>query len=325
MIYRGVDMVSDEQIKKQISHTLKETNFKIGKKYSGKVRDTYVSDDKVFLITSDRISAFDRVLTTIPFKGQVLNQISQFWFDKTKDIIKNHVIDVPDPNVMVGKKVKILPIEVVIRGYLTGSAWRDYEKGHDVSGIKLPKGMKKDQKFPQPLFTPSTKEDAGKHDEHISKEDIVKKGILSKELLSKVETTALKLFKRGQEVALKNGMILVDTKYEFGIDSNGELILADEIHTPDSSRYWYADTYEKLFKEGKDQRMLDKEYLRQWLIREKNFMGDGDIPKIPDEIIINVAKIYIKAYEEITGMKFNAEVGDVNSRIETNLKKKKYI
>lgn len=318
-------MISDKQINEQIKYALKETDFKLGKKYTGKVRDTYIANDKVFLITTDRISAFDRALTTIPFKGQVLNQISAFWFDKTKDIVKNHVLDIPDPNVAVGKKVKILPIEVVVRGYLTGSAWRDYAAGKDVSGIKLPPGMKKDQRFDKPLFTPSTKEEFGKHDEHISEQDIIKKGVVSGHLLKEIKSTALMLFERGQEISLKNGMILVDTKYEFGMDEKGELILADEIHTPDSSRYWYADTYDELFKAGKDQRMLDKEMLRQWLIKERNFMGDGDIPSIPDDIIVKVARIYIKAYEEVTGLEFKAEVGDVKSRVEKNLKAKRYI
>ncbi|MCK5282894.1 MAG: phosphoribosylaminoimidazolesuccinocarboxamide synthase [Nanoarchaeota archaeon] len=318
-------MIPEEMIKEQINTTLKETDFALGKKYSGKVRDTYLSDDKVFLITSDRISAFDRILTTIPFKGQVLNQIAAFWFEQTKDIVKNHILDIPDPNVAVGKKVEIIPIEVVIRGYLTGSAWRDYKDGKDISGIKLPEGMKKDQKFDQPLFTPSTKAEQGLHDEHVSKEEILKQNIISEELLKKIEDTALKLFQRGQEISLKNGMILVDTKYEFGLDENKELVLADEIHTPDSSRYWYADTYKGLFEAGKDQRMLDKEFLRQWLIRGKNFMGDGDIPVIPDNIKIQVAKIYIQAYEEITGEEFKAESGDVKERIEKNLKDKGYL
>jgi len=312
-------MIPREQIKAQIGHTLQETDFALGERFAGKVRDRYVNKEGLFLITTDRISAFDKILTTIPFKGQVLNQISAFWFEKTKDIVPNHVIDIPDPNVMHSKKVSIIPIEVVIRGYLTGSAWRDYQKGNPISGITLPSGMKKDQKFDQPLFTPSTKEEEGKHDMPISKQEIISKGIVEKELLLRMEEKALLVFRRGQKIAEKNGMILVDTKYEFGLDSHGDLILADELHTPDSSRYWYASTYAKLFAEGKDQHMLDKEYLRQWLIREKNFMGDGAIPDIPVEIRVKVAEKYIQAYEEITGEKFDAEVGDVHSRIGMNL------
>jgi len=307
-------------IRQQLQYTLGSTDFHLGEKYSGKVRDRYSKGDRLILVTTDRISAFDKILTTIPFKGQVLNQISAFWFDQTKDIVKNHVISVPDSNVMIGKKLKILPVECVIRGYLTGSAWRDYQKGLLVSGIALPPGMKKDQKFETPLFTPSTKEESGKHDLPISEADIVKKGIMSAELLARVKKAALAVFKRGQDVARKNGMILVDTKYEFGLDERGELHLADELHTPDSSRYWYADTYEDRFSKGEDQRMLDKEGLRQWLIREKNFMGDGPIPIIPDEIRISVAQTYIRAYEEITGKAFKAEVGDVAERIRRNLK-----
>ncbi|MDO8480621.1 MAG: phosphoribosylaminoimidazolesuccinocarboxamide synthase [Nanoarchaeota archaeon] len=313
-------MIPETVIRQQIPHTLGSTDFKLEEKYNGKVRDRYTKGDKLVLITTDRISAFDRILSTIPFKGQVLNQISAFWFDHTKDIVKNHVIAVPDPNVTIGKKLKILPIECVIRGYLTGSAWRDYQKGEPISGIVLPKGMKKDQKFETPLFTPSTKEEAGHHDLPISEGDIVKRGIMSAELLAKVKKATLAVFKRGQDIARKNGMILVDTKYEFGLDEHGELTLADELHTPDSSRYWYADTYEERFAKGEDQRMLDKEFLRQWLIREKKFMGDGEIPHIPDEIRIAVAQKYIQAYEEITGNAFKAEVGNVAERIKKNLK-----
>ena len=317
-------MISKEDLQAQIKFNLEKTEFSgLGDRYEGKVRDVYTSDEQIILITSDRVSAFDRVLTTIPFKGQVLNQMAAFWFEATKDIVKNHVVDVPDPNVIVAKKVEIIPIEIVIRGYLTGSAWRDYSSGKAVSGVELPSGMKMSQKFDKPLFTPSTKASEG-HDMPISKEEIISQGIIDKELMEKIEKTALALFERGTSICAKQGLILVDTKYEFGF-VDGELVLADEMHTPDSSRFWYADTYEELFNSEKDQRMIDKEFLRQWLIREKEFMGDGDIPEIPDDIKVEFASRYIKAYEEITGKDFSAEVGDVLPRVEAALKSKGYL
>lgn len=316
-------MVSDETIKQQIPFALDNTHFSLPGRYQGKVRDNYSSKGKRILITTDRISAFDKVLTTIPFKGQVLNQCSAFWFESTKDIIQNQVIEVPDPNVIIAKEGKVYPIEMVVRGYLTGSAWRDYQAGKSISGIKLPSGMKKDQKFPTPLLTPSTKADTG-HDMPISREEIIAQNIIPQATYERMEKVALALFARGTTMVAKQGLILVDTKYEFA-DFHGELIIVDEMHTPDCSRYWYADTYAQLFSEGKDQRMLDKEYLRQWLIREKNFMGDGPIPVIPDNIKVEVAKCYIKAYEEITGKPFDVVVGPVLERMTTNLKKKGYL
>ncbi len=313
-------MISEELIQKQLNNTLENTEMtELGEKFTGKVRDVYSADKKMTIIVSDRLSAFDKVLTTIPFKGQVLNQIAEFWFDATKDIIQNQIISVPDPNVMIVKKVKTLPIEVIVRGYITGSAWRDYKAGKGIPGITLPEGMKKDQKFDTPLFTPSTKAEHGMHDEAISEEEIVAQGLLEKDLLAQVKEVALKLFARGTELCAKQGMILVDTKYEFGIDDDGKLILIDEIHTPDSSRFWYADTYAELFEKGEDQRMLDKEYLRQWLINERNFMGDGEIPDIPEEIKVEVAKRYIQAYEEITGKEFSATNDPIVERIKKNL------
>ena len=310
-------MISEHIIKKQMKNTLAETNFsQLGKRYKGKVRDSYTKDHTRIMITTDRISAFDRVLGTIPFKGQVLNQLAAFWFDKTKDIVKNTIISVPDPNVMVVKECKIYPVELVVRGYLTGSAWRDYHASKSISGIALPKGMKKNQKFEKPIITPSTKAEAG-HDLPISREDIIKKSLIPKAAYEQIEKAALALFKRGTEITAKQGLILVDTKYEFG-DLNGIVVLADEIHTPDSSRFWYANEYQKRFASGEDQKMLDKEYLRIWLM-DHGFMGDGEIPKIPQEVIIGVATRYIRAYEEITGMPFNANAEPILERIEKSL------
>ena len=317
-------MINDEVLKEQLKFNLESTNLNIGKKYEGKVRDNYLLDDKRIIIVTDRISAFDRVLCTLPFKGQVLNQTSAFWFEKTKDIIKNHVLEIPDPNVTVAEECKLIPVEMVIRGYLTGvtttSAWYNYEKGvRDFCGNILPDDMKKDQKFDKPIITPSTKAEKGQHDESISADEIIKRNLVDQKLYKQMEKVAMKLYNFGNKLVSKNNLILVDTKYEFGLDKDGNLTLIDEIHTPDSSRFWVKDTYEKLFSEGKEPEKLDKEYVRQFLAN-KGFLGDGDIPKIPDDVKIEAAKRYIKAYEMITGKEFKAEVGDINERIQENLK-----
>ena len=310
-------MISEAAIKKQMKNTLAETNLaQLGERYKGKVRDSYTKGGTRVMITTDRISAFDRVLGTIPFKGQVLNQLAAFWFDKTKDIVPNTVVSVPDPNVMLVKECKIYPVEMVVRGYLAGSAWRDYKAGKLISGIKLPKGMEKNQKLAKPIITPSTKAVSG-HDQPISREEIIKRKIVPKDIYGQIEKAALALFRRGTEITAKQGLILVDTKYEFG-ELNGRIVLADEIHTPDSSRFWYASEYKKRFDAGKEQKMLDKEYLRIWLM-EHGFMGDGEIPKIPEEVIIGVATRYIKAYEEITGLEFKANSEPILGRIKRNL------
>ena len=306
------------QIKQGLNNCLTETNLSVGKKKVGKVRDSYELSDKIILITTDRQSAFDRVLASIPFKGQVLNLTSAWWFEQTKQIVPNHVISVPHPNVTIGKKCQVFPVEFVVRGYITGttdtSAWMNYKNGmREYCGNTLSEGLKKNQKFDEPIVTPTTKSDT--HDRLISPAEIVSENLVSQADWDYVSGKALELFNFGQKTAAEHGLILVDTKYEFGLDENNEIYLADELHTPDSSRYWYADTYEERFRNGQEQRMLDKEYLRQWLIKERSFMGDGHIPEIPAEVIIEVAKKYIKAYEEITGNKFDAKVGDVLERV----------
>ena len=318
-------MLSDETLKTQLKFNLEKTNLNIGKKYEGKVRDNYILDGKRIIITTDRISAFDRVLCTLPFKGQVLNQTSAFWFEKTKHIISNHVIEVPDPNVMVVKECKLVPVEMVVRGYLTGvtttSAWYNYERGvRNFCGNILPDGMAKNQKFDKPIITPSTKAEKGAHDESVSGQEIIKRGLVDKEMHNKMEKTAIALYNFGNKLVAKNNLILVDTKYEFGIDANGNLTLIDEIHTPDSSRYWIKDTYNELFSKGEEPQKLDKEYVRQWLAN-RGFIGEGEIPNIPDDIKIEAAKRYITAYEMIAGKEFKAEVGNVMERIRKNLKK----
>ena len=322
-------MISDDVLKNQLTNTLEKTDLNVGKKYEGKVRDNYLLGDKRLIITTDRISAFDRVLCTIPFKGQVLNQTSAFWFEKTKNIIQNHIIEVPDPNVMVVKECKLIPVEMVVRGYLTGvtttSSWYNYENGvRNFCGNQLPDGMVKNQKFEKPIITPSTKAEHGQHDESISGEEVIKRNLVDEKLYKQMEKVALALYNFGNELIAKNNLILVDTKYEFGLDEDGNLTLIDEIHTPDSSRFWIKDTYERLFADGKEPQKLDKEYVRQFLA-DKGFIGEGDIPEIPDEVKIGAAKRYIKAYEMITGKDFDAKNVDVLERIENNLKKSRMI
>ncbi|MBN1685608.1 MAG: phosphoribosylaminoimidazolesuccinocarboxamide synthase [Spirochaetales bacterium] len=268
----------------------------------GKVRDIFDLGSRLLICTTDRISAFDVVLSTIPFKGEVLNRLSNYWFERTSDIVPNHIDEEISARSVVVRKCEVLPVEVVVRGYLTGSAWRDYREGKRVSGIELPKGMRFNERFTKPLLTPSTKAERGYHDEPIASEEIVTRGIVEASLWKKVEDTALSLYKRGCELAGEHGLILVDTKYEFGV-LDGELLLVDEIHTPDSSRFWFADAYDELFKAGEKQREIDKEYLRQWLI-EHGYMGKGTPPEIPDEVRAEVAWRYIQAYELISGESF---------------------
>ena len=310
-------------ISEQLNYTLDDfESNNLGEHYKGKVRENFSQGDKILMITSDRVSAFDHVLGTIPFKGQILSEIANFWFDKTKDLVPNHIIDTPDPKVLVAKRAKTLPVEVIVRQYITGSLWREYSSGiNGQYGFMLPEGLKKDQKFDEPLLTPSTKAEYGLHDEPISREAIVN-GLVEESVYAKAEEYALVLFKAGQEWAAKQGLILVDTKYEFGI-FEGELIVIDEIHTPDSSRYWVAKEYETRFNNGESQLMLDKENIRQWLI-EKGFSGEGVPPELSEEIRITLAERYVELYRTLTGKQFDPEVGDVKSRIIKNLESAGY-
>ncbi len=278
---------------------------------TGKVRDIVDIGDELLLVTSDRISAFDRVLSTIPYKGQVLNGLSNFWFDRTSDIVANHLRRRLTPRTVVAARCEVLPVEIVVRGYLTGSAWRDYQAGNPVSGIDLPPRMRFNQRFEKPLLTPSTKAERGDHDEPISSEEVVRRRLIDPDLWREVERIAFALFQRGTQIAARRGLILVDTKYEFGLRGD-ELVLVDEVHTPDSSRYWFADTYGELFEAGEKQRKVDKEYLRQWLM-DHGFMGDGAPPEIPDEIRVNVAERYIESYELVTGDRFLGEPTSIES------------
>ena len=301
-----------------------EFNFKGQKSvYHGKVRDVYnINDDIMVMVATDRISAFDVILPKgIPFKGQVLNQIAAKFLDATSDICPNWKLATPDPMVTVGLKCEGFRVEMIIRGYLTGSAWRDYQKGcREICGVALPEGMRENERFPEPIITPTTKADEG-HDLNISKEEIIAQGLVSAEDYAVMEDYTRRLFARGQEIAAKRGLILVDTKYEFG-KRDGKVYLIDEIHTPDSSRYFYAEGYEERFEKGEAQRQLSKEFVRQWLI-EHDFMNEPgqQMPEITDEYAESVSERYIELYEHITGEKFNkAEVeGDIASRIEKNV------
>ena len=290
--------------------------------YHGKVRDVYsIGNDILVMVATDRISAFDVILPKgIPSKGQVLNQIAASFLDATADIVPNWKLATPDPMVTVGKKCEGFAVEMIIRGYLTGSAWRAYKEGcREICGVKLPDGMRENERFPEPIFTPTTKAAEG-HDEDISREEIIAKGIVSKEDYDQVEKYTRALFTRGTEIAASKGLILVDTKYEFG-KADGKVILMDEIHTPDSSRYFYADGYQEKFEKGEPQKQLSKEFVRQWLI-ENGFMGkEGQqVPEMTDEYCETVSQRYIELYEDITGKKFvPCADEDLAARIEKNV------
>jgi phosphoribosylaminoimidazole-succinocarboxamide synthase len=317
-------MIAREQIVSQLNNCLLEAKYERWQKYyrRGKVRDMYLLSDKRILITTDRQSAFDYVLGAIPLKGQVLNRIALHWFEKTRDIVPNQVIAVPDPNVTVAKELHMLPVEVVVRRYLTGSSdtaiWTYYSRGtRQYCGHTLPEGMVKNQPLHAAIITPTTKSDV--HDELISAHDIVARGLVAKDIWQRVEEIALALFARGAELAAQRGLILVDTKYEMGLDEEGRITVADEIHTPDSSRYWIKETYEERFARGQEPESLDKEFLRLWL-RDKG-ISDKHIPALDDEIRVQVAQRYVDLYERVTGESFVAELGDepVTARIERNI------
>src|SRR3989344_5388099 len=306
-----------------MTDALKETNFDfLGKKKTGKVRDIYEQPDRLILITTDRHSSFDRIIAHIPWKGQVLNQISAWWFEATKDIVPNHVLAVPDPNVTVGKKMKMVPVEAVMRGYLTGvtdtAIWTRYQHGQREFGdLKLEDGLKKNTKLPHPVFDPTTKEDT--HDRAITTEQMIGEGLITKELLAEVKDTATKLFLRGQEIAAKQGLILVDTKYEFGTDESGKLVLIDEIHTPDSSRYWMLGSYEERITKGEEPEYFDKEFLRLWFKEHSDPYKDVTLPEAPVELVAELSRRYIQMYETITGKKFVPGEEPILPRMEQNL------
>ncbi|MBU3024477.1 phosphoribosylaminoimidazolesuccinocarboxamide synthase [Zobellia galactanivorans] len=310
-----------------MSSTITDTNFEFpGQKsvYKGKVREVYELDNGILvMVATDRLSAFDVVMPKgIPYKGQILNQIATKMMDATKDIVPNWLMATPDPNVAVGHACEPFKVEMVIRGYLSGHAAREYKAGKRMlCGVAMPEGMKENDKFPNPIITPATKAEMGDHDEDISKEDILKRGIVSKEDYEVLEQYTQALFERGTQIAAERGLILVDTKYEFGKTKDGKIVLIDEIHTPDSSRYFYADTYAELQEKGAPQKQLSKEFVRQWLI-ENGFQGlEGQtLPHMTDEYIETVSERYIELYENITGEAFQkADISDIQTRIEKNV------
>jgi phosphoribosylaminoimidazole-succinocarboxamide synthase len=312
-------MLSQEQLLQAIPQALGSIDLPgIGRKLEGKVRDIYQRDNTRVLITSDRVSAFDRVLGLIPYKGQVLNQLSNWWFERTADLVGNHVIAVPDPNVTIAHEAEPLPVEVIVRGYITGvtktSLWYLYEQGdRRPYGIALPEGLRKNDPLPEPIITPTTKAEKGGHDEKLTREQILRRGLVEPALWAQVENAALAVFARGQQVARQAGLILVDTKYEFGL-VNGRLVLIDEIHTPDSSRYWIAETY----RPGQTPENLDKEFLRKWFAAQ-GYRGDGPPPTMPAEFVAQVAGRYIAVYEKLTGQTFVPGEQPAASRIARNL------
>jgi phosphoribosylaminoimidazole-succinocarboxamide synthase len=319
-------MIPEPHIREQLAHTLRQIDLPgLGELYRGKVRDNYSRDGRIVMITTDRVSAFDHVLGTIPFKGEVLSRLTLFWFDKVKDLAPTHLVDAPDPSVMVVNRAKALPVEIIVRGYITGSLWRDYQAGTaGAYGIAWPKGLRKDQRFEQPVLTPSTKAEYGKHDEPISEAEILRQGLVAPDVWREATRLALRLFERGQEQARSRGLILVDTKYEMGM-VDGKLVVIDEIHTPDSSRYWVGDGYEERFARGAEQEMLDKENIRQWLIKEHGFSGHGTPPPLTDDVRVMLATKYMQVFERLTGERFESRVGSVEARIRQNLAAKGYL
>jgi phosphoribosylaminoimidazole-succinocarboxamide synthase len=317
-------MISQEQIRSQLNNCLLDAKFdRWESQYQkSKVRDIYLLGDKRILIATDRQSAFDHVLGAIPLKGQVVNRTAKYWFDQTTDIVPNQVIDVPDPNVTVARELNMLPVEIVVRRYLTGSTdtavWTNYNKGvRKFCGVDLPDGMVKNQKFDEAIITPTTK--AEDHDESISPQEIIERGLVDADRWAEVEKVALDLFARGTELAAQRGLVLVDTKYEMGVDPNGNLTIADEIHTTDSSRYWVLDSYEERHARGDEPESLDKEFLRLWLVDRG--ISDDNIPELDDDIRAQVSERYIDLFERVTGEDFVTELDDtpILKRIEKNI------
>jgi len=311
-----------------MSSVLKTLNLPktFGKKHSGKVRDFWISGDKRITVTTDRQSAFDVMLGYIPYKGAVLNQLAAFWFNKTKKIVQNHMLETPDPNVLISRNCTPIPVEMVVRGYMSGvtktSIWYSYKGGErNIYGINFPDGLTKNDKLPKPVITPTTHPEAGsdKHDERLTKEEIVQKGIVDKKLYQQMEKTALSLFEFGSKWCEKHGLILVDTKYEFGL-CDGKLMLIDEIHTPDSSRFWIKKSYRRLLKNGEEPENFDKEFLRLWYAA-RGYTGVGAPPRMTKQLIDQTSQRYIAVYEKITGTKFKKFRYPIQKRILTSLKK----
>src|SRR5215831_14200202 len=317
----GIDLAL---LREQCRRTLERSDLSaLGRRIEGKVRDSYVAGARRIIVVSDRVSCFDRVVGTLPFKGQVLNQVAAFWFEKTAAIAENHLVAVPDPNVSVVRECRPLPIEFVVRGYLTGSTstsiWTAYARGERTyCGHRLPEGLRRHERLPRPLLTPTTKAEHGAHDELTSRAEILARGVVPEALYDECDRLAMALFAEGSRHAEQRGLILVDTKYELAQDAQGRLVVIDEIHTPDSSRYWYRDAYHRAMSEGRDPEALDKEFVRRWL-GERGYKGEGPIPEIPVDVRCEAARRYIEAFEQITGRDFQPDTEDPLPRIRRHL------
>lgn len=316
---------TDTVLREALTKTLDRTDLdQLGRKYEGKVRDNYTTEDgRRFIVVTDRISAFDRVIGTLPLKGQVLNRLAAWWFDKTKEVAPNHVLSVPDPNCIEAVECTPLPVEMVVRAYVTGvtstSIWTHYQAGERVfCGNKLPDGLRKNQKLDKPILTPSTKAEVGEHDVSASREEILAMGRISEEDFDEAARMAMELFAFGEKLCEGRGLILVDTKYEFGKTKDGRIVAIDEVHTPDSSRFWFSKTYDEHFSSGKDPESFDKEYVRRWLAAQ-GFKGDGPIPALPDDVRVEASRRYIEAYETITGEAFVPDMNEPGARLKKNL------
>jgi len=318
-------MLSKESILEILPNSFKDCHLPLPGEQSGKVRVWYsLPENRRLLITTDRLSAFDRILASVPYKGQVLNQLASWWFDQTKDIIDNHKISLPDPNALLAVEVTPFPVEVIVRGYITGvtstALWRRYELGErSIYGYTFPDGLKKNQALPEPIITPTTKGGPTGHDERLTCAEVVEQGWLDAKTWETIQAAALGIFKRGQHIAQKNGLILVDTKYEFGLSADGRVMLIDEVHTPDSSRFWKADSYLKRVENGQEPENFDKEVVRL-LYAERGYRGDGEIPPMPDDLWAMVSQRYIAIYEMLTGETFIPGDYPVQPRLENNLK-----
>jgi phosphoribosylaminoimidazole-succinocarboxamide synthase len=308
----------------QASRTLERTDFTgLGERIEGKVRDSYLGGERRTIVVTDRVSCFDRVVGTLPFKGQVLNQIAAFWFEATAKIAPNHLLEVPDPNVSIVKECRPLPVEFVMRAYLTGSTstsiWTAYARGdRSYCGHRLPEGLRKHEALPQPILTPTTKAPQGEHDALTSRDEILASGAVDAKVYAEAEQLTRALFAEGQRHAASRGLILVDTKYELGQDRAGRLVVIDEIHTPDSSRYWYRDRYEQALSQGRDPEALDKEYVRRWL-QEQGYRGEGPSPELPLDVRCEAARRYIEAFEKIAGRDFEPDTEPPAERIRRKL------
>jgi phosphoribosylaminoimidazole-succinocarboxamide synthase len=317
-------MVTKDLIRQQLPLALGETHLPLPGKHSGKVRDWYeLQHGQRLLVTTDRLSAFDRILARVPYKGQVLNQLAAWWFDQTRDVIANHTIAVPDPNATIVTVVEPFAVEVIVRGYITGvtstALWYRYSIGErDIYGYHFPEGLRKNQQLPEPIITPTTKGGPTGHDERLTCAEVVEHGLLDQETWDEVQAAALAIFKCGQEIAAKNGLILVDTKYEFGRTPDGRVLLIDEVHTPDSSRFWKADSYAGRFADNAEPENFDKEFVRL-AYAEQGYRGDGPIPAMPDDLWIAASERYIQIYEMLTGLMFEPGAYPIEPRLLENL------